>query len=218
MPSGNVRGSALTPRYRYNIVAGRYIDNRGRYVSQAKVLNALERQSKVSERQILRLAERLSNGDIDLQTWRMGMVRELKSLHLINTAVARGGWARMTSADYGRVGGRLARQYEYLNRLASQIQYGTQQLNGQFIQRVKMYVGAARGTYQIERDEVVKELEFDQESNVLGNAEHCEECIRETARGWVPLGTLMPIGQRLCKTNCKCHKRYRNSKTGKIME
>jgi hypothetical protein len=214
----NLRTNPLTPRYRYNTDAGRYTTLNGKFVSQIKVVRAVARQITATEKRMLGLSEQLKNEEIDLQTWRNGMLSELKTLHLANAAAAKGGWAQMTPADYGRVGGKLARQYEYLNRFASQIQYGTQPLDGRFTQRVKMYAGAARDTYQSTRDEVADALAFDEERNVLGNAEHCDECVDETGKGWVPIGSLKPIGGRLCKTNCKCRKRYRNSKTGKTFE
>lgn len=222
MPNPNARPNPLTPKYRYNAAAGRYIGRDGRYVPQVKVVRAVERQITATEKRMLGLSERLKNEEINLQTWRTGMLQELKTLHLANAAAAKGGWAQMTPVDYGRVGGKLQREYEYLNRFASQVQYGTQPLDGHFTQRVRMYAGAARDTYQSTRDEVADDLAFDEERNVLGNAEHCSGadngCIEQSALGWVKLGTLVPIGSRLCKTNCRCRKRYRNSHTGRTFE
>lgn len=42
------------------------------------------------------------------------------------------------------------------------------------------------------------------ERNLLGIADHCAGCIIETKRGWVPYGTLIPLGQRDCKAGCRC--------------
>ncbi len=111
-PNPNARPNSLTPRYRYNETAGRYIGKDGRYVPQVKVVRAVERQIAATEKRMLGLSERLQNEEIDLQEWRKGILDELKTLHLANAAAAKGGWAQMTPADYGRVGGKLARQYE----------------------------------------------------------------------------------------------------------
>jgi hypothetical protein len=46
------------------------------------------------------------------------------------------------------------------------------------------------------------------EENILGDAEHCGGCVAETAKGKVPIGTLIPIGQRDCLANCHCHFAY----------
>jgi hypothetical protein len=37
----------------------------------------------------------------------------------------------------------------------------------------------------------------------------CETCIGETAKGWVPAGTLLPIGDSECMGNCDCYFYFR---------
>jgi len=39
----------------------------------------------------------------------------------------------------------------------------------------------------------------------LGAAEHCPDCLALAAQGWVPVGTLPPIGtETQCGDSCKC--------------
>jgi hypothetical protein len=38
--------------------------------------------------------------------------------------------------------------------------------------------------------------------------EHCHECPPDAALGWVPFGTLRPIGDRECENLCLCHFEY----------
>ena len=49
--------------------------------------------------------------------------------------------------------------------------------------------------------------------NVLGLAEkHCDgagSCLGESSRGWVAIGSLIPIGARTCGGNCLCSYEYR---------
>jgi hypothetical protein len=40
--------------------------------------------------------------------------------------------------------------------------------------------------------------------------------LAETARGRVPIGELVPIGQRPCLSNDRCRIRYSNSVTGEV--
>jgi hypothetical protein len=56
------------------------------------------------------------------------------------------------------------------------------------------------------------------ERNLLGNAEHCQpdprrphipDCPSLTRKAWVAIGTLPPIGERLCVWNCRCEIEYR---------
>jgi hypothetical protein len=49
------------------------------------------------------------------------------------------------------------------------------------------------------------------EWNVLHPADHCEgvgSCIEQTARGKVPIGSLIPVGDRRCLRRCHCTIEY----------
>lgn len=42
------------------------------------------------------------------------------------------------------------------------------------------------------------------ERSIRHAQDSCNGCIREAARGWVPAGTLVPVGLRDCGNSCKC--------------
>lgn len=46
------------------------------------------------------------------------------------------------------------------------------------------------------------------ERNIRHARDSCGGCIHETARGWVPIGTLVPTGYRDCRGNCLCSLEY----------
>jgi hypothetical protein len=204
------RRSALTPKYRWNQAAGQYIRTDGTFVSREQVNNALEYQIAKSRGNMRTLSEQLQSGEIDLQEWRTGMLREIKTAHVASAAGARGGWAQMSPADYGKIGPRLKFQYERLNIFASEIQYGKQPLDGQMLRRAEMYGEAARGTAQNTALEERAEAGNTEGRRVLGVADHCRNskyasgCIELAARGWVPIAELVPIGDATCMTACKC--------------
>jgi len=50
---------------------------------------------------------------------------------------------------------------------------------------------------------------FSEESNELGEADHCDGCLEETSKGWQPIGTISMPGDRQCTVRCKCTMRYR---------
>jgi hypothetical protein len=80
----------------------------------------------------------------------------------------------------------------------------------QFIARAESYGATVWGDAQeIARASYAREGVFDEERLVLGDAEHCQGCIDDNARGFVPIGTLAPIGSRECRQNCRCHFSYR---------
>jgi hypothetical protein len=194
--------------YRWNEVAGRYIAPNGQFVSFEQIRLYLDATLDTSEQKVLSLARSLQSGKITLQEWQLGMRDTLKSIHLASSALAKGGWAQMSQADYGRVGFRLKEQYAYLEKFAKQIENGYL-LDGRFLNRVQLYAQSGRLTYHMVQRSEMLIRGMTEEQNILGAADHCSECVSETARGWVPIGDLVLVGQRICMTNCRCHVGFR---------
>lgn len=103
-----------------------------------------------------------------------------------------------------RVRQMMQRQLAWLNGMINAILLGTQKKDGTLLRRAAMYAG---GGWWI-MNEVMRWLALSEghthEENVLGVAEHCGGCVAETAKGRVPIGTLVPIGERDCLHNCRC--------------
>lgn len=101
-------------------------------------------------------------------------------------------------------------QLDYLRRFAEQIISGKQRLDGTLRRRAELYVLSARTTYHEVRLRVDQETGKTEERNLLSGTEHCRDskdragCQEQTDRGWVPIGTLVPIGQRTCLARCHC--------------
>lgn len=194
--------------FRWSAKAGRYVRADGRFVSQKEVRRVIDRALDTEDARVRRLAQSLRRGTINLGEWREQMRDSIKTVHTYSAAAAQGGWARVTQADYGRIGALLKQEYLYLERFTFQIATGTQSLDT-VASRAAEYVQAGRATYhQVERASM-KKAGYRQEKNVLRPADHCGGCIAERDRGWVPIGTLIPIGSRTCRRNCRCSLKYR---------
>ena len=200
--------------YRWNERAGRYQDARGRFVSWRAVQRSLYETVDTARDAIKDLAQDLRDGKLSLQAWRDAMATEIRNLHAASAAAAKGGWAQMTPADWGRVGGRVRGELWYLNRLAGEIVSGKQRLDGSFLRRAAMYGDAGKRTYAAQESVEAGRHGFDEEHSELGTAEHCDECVAEASKGWVPIGTLIGIGLRACMNSCACTMHYRNSRPG----
>jgi len=204
------RRSSLTPTYTWSARSQRYRSlTTGRYVSRATVRRALDTALARSQVDILRPGRDLQAGRLTLAEWQVATASQLKAAHLASAAAARGGWAQMTQADYGRVGHRLRDEYAYLSRLAGQIADGTQALDGRLLTRLTLYAQGPRGTYHEQERAGMREAGYIEERNQLGGGESCDGCQAQTARGWVPIGSLTPVGARDCLSNCKCALQYR---------
>lgn len=204
------------PTYRWDERSGRYRDSRGRFVSWRQVRKALDQTIANSVDAIDGLAQQLREGKISLQAWRDAMAVEIRNVHAASIAAAKGGWAQMTPADWGRVGGRVRGQLWYLRRFANEIAAGKVKLDGVFLRRAGMYGRAGVASYVLQDGIEAQGYGYDEEMSQLGTAEHCEECVSEAARGWAPIGSLIPIGSRTCISYCACTMLYRNSQTGKL--
>lgn len=195
--------SPLTPEFSYDERALRYRDiGSGRFVSQRAVLGSLNSMITAGQGNIENITQSLIDGDINVTEWRSGMAREIKIMHAASAAAAKGGWAQMSPADWGREGSLVKKQYQWLDNFAQEIVSGKQPLDGRAMQRARMYAQAGRGTFEEIRRNEHKTMGYTEERRVLGAAEHCPGCVEQASLGWQPIGTLDPIGAEQCRTFC----------------
>jgi hypothetical protein len=142
------------------------------------------------------------------------MERRIAERHIAAAAAAAGGLDNITEADRLLVRQRILEQFEFLDRFAAQISRG-ELSDAQIAARIKLYDEAARGTFSEINQQVHLRAGFTYEQNFLGVgvANHCRECPAQSALGRVPIGSLIPIGQRTCLGNCRCRLRYYRSAT-----
>ena len=209
------RRSSLTPAYEWSPGSQRYVNAvTKRFVARTQVRQALDITLDRSRNEVARLSRELVNGRINLADWQRATAREIKNMHMASAALAKGGWAQMTPQDTGRVGRIIRDEYAYLANFAQQIKSGQQKLDGSLVTRANLYAQAPRGTYHAIEQRGMMEQGKTECRNVLGPADHCEganSCIEQTAKGWVPIGggAMVPIGSRLCLSNCRCRLEYR---------
>lgn len=204
-------------RYRFNEEAGRYIAPNGRFVGRQAIRADLDRTLDSLSDSMAGVTQQLVDGSISPQQWQRQMADYVKRSQLVGGASYKGGWAHMTQADFGRVGQLTRRQYDYLRGFAEDIASGRQPLNGTAVRRARLYGQAARPTYYQFAQADMRRRGFDEERSILNPAEHCDLCVSEAARGFVPIGELVPIGGRTCRTNDRCDMEYRNSQSGETL-
>lgn len=204
------------PKFRFDPAAGRYRGSSGRFLPSSTIRGWIDRTLDTHTRAIADLTEQFRAREITLGEWEQRMRVELKHIHVYSGMAALGGRSQLTQADYGRIGARLREQYAFLTRLADEIQAGRVLADGRLTNRARLFAQMGRATFHaVERVEMLARG-WDLEENVLANAEHCSGCLAETARGRVPIGALVPIGQRPCLSNDRCRIRYSRSLTGEI--
>ncbi len=177
----------------------------GRLVPPERTGRLFEKGLTTRSSQIEAATDRLLAGKMTPREWQLAMRDVIKDAHLEARMLGVGGKGNMTAADYGAVGGRLAEQYQALGAISEDIVSGRLSA-AQIRQRALYRMGSiVRETYRRGTERVDLAAGYTEERNVLEpGAEHCQDCLDETARGYVPTGQIMPIGQRACRANCAC--------------
>ncbi len=142
--------------------------------------------------------------------WAVRMAGIATASALIAGAFAVGGWANLGLVR-GDIEAHLLSELGYLDAFADDLAAGRIPRDGRFSRRAMLYGAAGWGLYMTLRGREAARRGYGEARNVLDpGAEHCAECVGETDKDWQPIGGLIPIGGRQCRSNCRCHFEYRN--------
>lgn len=209
-----IRPVPNSPTLRWNEAAKRYIGPNGRFVPTKQVRGQLDKFIKGAVQSMDDISRALVNGEIGLGAWQTEMMVLTKDVNLAGGALQRGGWYQMRPEDFGRVGQKVRGEYGFLDGFAGDIASGKQKLDGTLPSRSRLYGEQARATYYDFSTAEARADGFDEERSRLQPAESCEQCIGEDRKSWVPIGNLIPIGDRTCLSNCRCTMEYRKKESG----
>jgi hypothetical protein len=210
--------ASVSREYYWNEEAARYIDGQGRFVSEKVVRAAVDEALLAASQSAVADFEAMRKGEITVGEWERRMRRHIKNAHLTNARLASGGLsggARRRVEDVLREGTTPddTGDFHRLHRFAQQVADEEIPLDGRARQRARGYVQKGRSTYHAEQRVAKQKNGYNQERNVLGIAEHCDECVEITGKGWSPTGSLVLIGNRTCLYNCKCRIEYRSTES-----
>lgn len=176
------------------------------------------------QRRAAALANSLLARDLAVAEWQAALRDELRHAHTVAAVTARGGWAQMTAADWGRLGARTRGEYARLNNFAAEVTSGAQKFNGTIRSRSGRYIRGARSTYYNEQHRLLIERQAGLSGVLLARrvygfsvtGEKCDGCQREHDRGWQAADTIAEIGSQECGHNCNCYLLYKL--TGSLTE
>lgn len=181
----------------------------GRLVAENAVRAATDVVIDAESAKLREVSQRLVDGKINLAEWQLQMKDTVKRLHTAAGLAAFGGAKQASNADLGFLGSLLKEQYQYLRDFAKSIRTGVQPLDGTLVARATLYAQGARCTHETVRQRLAQAAGQTQERSILAPADHCDQCVGEAQKGWSPIGTLIPIGQRTCLARCRCTITYR---------
>jgi len=197
--------------------SGHYVNRRtGRVVAPSAVVGAMDDSIVARTRQMRELSQQLQSGAITLADWRAQMQQHVKAVHLMATALERGGWANLQLADLIRAREKVRREYDYLANFVQQLQDGEQRMDGTFLQRTELYGKAARTTfYENRQANLAPGWEYVRSHRSLTDS--CAECVNLDGV-WFRVGDRaykLP-GNRICNRNCGCFEEYGRMVDGAI--
>jgi len=204
--------------YTYDAISGRYRDaTSGRFISNASVRSTVDAVADAAGDRMAGLAKALREGRSTLAAFETGMLSAIKDANLSAAIAARGGAAQMSPADNGAAGRLIRDQYGYARQFVADIASGKQPLDGRLEARARLYGDASVSSYEAIRGRDARARGENQERNILNTSvkEHCQDsptCAEQRDKGWVPAGSLVPIGQRGCRSRCRC--RIERSRAG----
>jgi hypothetical protein len=198
----------------WNEQAGRFTDSRGRFVSQSAVRSVVDQIADAASERMARAAQALLDGNLSLGAFQAELQATIKLAHVSAAVIAHGGADQMTPQRWGAIGPTVKREYQYLKAFADDIASGRQVLTGMLTARARQYGQAARVTFERTYGRDQQQRGYQSERSVLSAAEHCGLCVQEAGKGWVLIGSLIPIGQRTCRAMDRCHVEYRREMAG----
>jgi len=198
----------------YSLEASRFRDPvTGRFVAEKTVRDWTDAVADKAGDRMAGIAKQLQSGGIDLAEFQTRMMAEVKQVHVATALAAHGGKAATSQADYGFIGSQVKNQYGYLDQWARDLASGDAPITERaLLARARLYADSAVGTYEATRGRDARLRGYTEERNILdGAADHCGQCPGLSARGWVPLDSLPPVGSRNCRAKDRCRMERRRA-------
>lgn len=142
---------------------------------------------------------------ITADEWQQRIERDIVILSIIAVLLARGGLSQISNWTSTLLW--IERQRKYLSAFREALPGLSP---AETLARIDLYADAGRSAFEAERTEVNRQNGYTEEIRLLeAGAVHCEGCVEQANYGWMPIGTLAPIGSQQCGARCKCTKKYR---------
>jgi hypothetical protein len=199
-------------QFGYDRASQRFRDlSTGKFVSERSVRDGVDRVADLASARMGEAAARFRAGELTATQFQAVMLQTIKDSQIAAALAAYGGRAQMTPERWGVVGQAIRAQYAYARQMVADVLDGRQRMNGRLDARARQYGQAARSLYENVRRREATSTGMLYEQNHIHAAESCEMCLAMSRRGKVPLGSLVPIGQRTCRQQCRCTLSYHRS-------
>lgn len=207
--SAAILSARMDAAWTYDRNAGRYRDERGKFLSKASVEKLVDARIDKLGVSLAGYTRKLVDGSITIDQWQASFREAIKTAHIQAAMIGYGGKEQMGSAEYGRIGQRLRGEYAYLQSFAKDLL--DQRISAPMaLARAGLYAKSVRGSYWQGSELRQQKQGFSMMRRILDDqAKHCQDCLSYAAAGIVSIGTIPLPGQRCeCGARCKCSVRY----------
>lgn len=193
--------------YKWNAKARRYIDAKGRALSDKQVRAWINETVATGKKRIEAITKQYTEGLLTRPAWVTKVEPEIIRMHIAVAEIASGGRMQIDASLRGRIGSMV----RFQRGKFKEFWLDTERLNlsaDSILNRTSLYADSLIGTYEQMRQGVMLDGGFKEARNILGAAEkHCSECPSIT--GWMSISDFPPIGTRACGPRDHCSVEYR---------
>ena len=132
--------------YTYDPKSRRFRGPDGRYIAASEIIGIRDEIIVAKKQRTATLVNSLYAGTLTPAAFVLAMRTEIQRTVLMEYMLGRGGANALTQDDYGRIGGILKPQYQYLNTFTTQIMNGDV-TKDQATRRAGMYIDASRNAH-----------------------------------------------------------------------
>lgn len=181
-------------------------------VARVTIKAAADAVSKEAQFKLMDAALRMGQGKLEIAAWIVEHDTAVKMLHGAESALARGGFAEMTGADWIAASDRVTPHLEASAGFHSDVRAGRYGVPGATdfreagaLHRASQYANVGRYTYENTLTENARDrLGHTHARRILAAVSHCESCADVAAQGWVPMDEYPEIGTDDCGPSCHC--------------
>lgn len=187
------------------------------FIPQTRVTKAVENYRDAMQNDMKKLAGDLKDKKIGYRDFERGMRRLIRSNERVAGVVGAGGAERFgKNKEFSKITERNTReQFRYLSNYVQELRdKGNENMTARDINRAGMYsLTSHRTMYEVMRAALRQDADKLGmkvcEKRVLGQAEHCDDCVEYASRCWQEQGDLPePTQDSQCGPNCRCEKKF----------
>jgi hypothetical protein len=194
-------------KFIWDAVVRQYRAVTGKFVPRTQVRQALDEAIDKAREELVTSTRLLQLGALDIGSWQLRVEGLLKTIHTMSAAVAAGGWAQATAADWSVAATRIKAAYAQVEKLARRLEAGVYGLDdGRLVNWMSGLGAWGSGTYEaVLRRRDLATGRVTEERRLNHSGQPCTSCLGYHALGWQPPRTLPDIGTEcLCGRFCRC--------------